>query len=304
MAHLFENLWVKIAALILAILLWFHVATEKVYQDDVYLPLTSVDITGDLLLIEPPPDSILITVAATGKKLLRTDWKKRGLKLLINRNHPGRFRVEFGANNLSLVNAEEVDIISILEPRDITLNCDRKIMKELPVRCRVVIQPDEGFAVTTADSLIPSIVLVTGPNRVMTDLDFVETEEKLLEGVRNNLERKIAVNAGDIYGLIFEPDTVVAIVEVEPVKRVSFSNLPVKIINSPPEITVKIEPDTVKIALSGRADAVDSVSAAFISVIADYARRDSLGIIPLQVIFPPFVTLAGQSVETVKVIEE
>ena len=58
MGKLLENLWVKIAALILAVLLWFHVATDKTYQNKITLPLKQVEITGDLALTEPPPDSV------------------------------------------------------------------------------------------------------------------------------------------------------------------------------------------------------------------------------------------------------
>jgi len=68
---MFDNLWVKLAAVVLAVLLWFHVATEKVYQHQYALPLTQVDIDENLVLTEPYPDSITVLVSASGKVLLR-----------------------------------------------------------------------------------------------------------------------------------------------------------------------------------------------------------------------------------------
>ena len=64
MPKLFENFWVKIAALVLAVLLWLHVATDKTYQMQLALPLTQVELSGDLTLTEPPPESVLVVVTA------------------------------------------------------------------------------------------------------------------------------------------------------------------------------------------------------------------------------------------------
>ena len=52
-----DHFWLKITALILGLLLWFHVATEKTYNHELYLPVSEVILGDGLALVDPPPDS-------------------------------------------------------------------------------------------------------------------------------------------------------------------------------------------------------------------------------------------------------
>ncbi len=303
MAKLYENLWVKIASVILAILLWFHVVTEKVYQHDIYLPLEVIDITGDLELVDAPPDSIKITVSAIGKRLLRTDWKKRGLKLLLNRSRPGHFRVDLGTENLSLVNAENVDLVSVLAPRELTLNCDTKIRRELPVISRINISANEGFVVRITDSIVPSTVIVTGPSKSLANIKNVETISKTFDNVRNNFDRKVALKIPNLYGVHFEPDSIIAYIEVAPVKRKTIPFVEIKLINTPRFKNYESTPQSIELSISGMAEIIDSITVNEVSAIADFALRDTTGKIPLNIILPEKTTLVSKSSDSVTISE-
>lgn len=302
MARIFENLWVKIAALILAVLLWFHVATEKVYQHEISLPLAWINLTRELVISEPPPDSIRVIVSATGKTLLRTDWKKRGVSLMVHQSRPGRFKVDVSSENLSLVNADKVELVSVINPREIYLQCDQKIQKSLPVKSRFVITPDEGYAVDNVDSIVPATVNVAGPNRTVAPISFVETEEKIFEGVRNNFTRKIALSVPDIYGLEFEPDSVLAFITVVPVKRKTFTGIAIQLINSPPGWQFGLDPDSIDIIVSGKSGVINSLNQEFISAIADYALIGTDGFAAVQVLLPGNISLISQTADSVKVL--
>jgi len=55
MPNLFKNLWTKLAALLLAFLLWFHVATDKTFQYEANLKLTQIELVDEIALSAPPP---------------------------------------------------------------------------------------------------------------------------------------------------------------------------------------------------------------------------------------------------------
>lgn len=303
MAKLFENLWVKVAAIILAILLWFHVATDKVYQNEITIPLSQVDLAGDLVLLEPPPDSVTVTVSATGKTLLRTDWKKRGARLAVNLSRAGKFKTEMSTGNLSLVKAEKVELIDVIAPREVFFSCDWKGEKEVPVKSRVVVLPDEGYAVDDNDSLVPGVVRITGPRSLMATIDHVETVKANLENVRNNFTKKIAVASPDVYGMSIEPDSVVVFVGVVPIRRKVLSDVPIKLINSPPKRLFDVAPRSTELTVAGKADAIDSLTPNLVSAIADYVLADGNGVIPVQVIVPPAISLLHKSVDSVRIAE-
>ena len=81
MKRLLNNLWLKLLALLVGLLVWFHVVTEKTYTYEVTLPVTDVDLRDDLTLATLPPDSIEIIVSAKGKQLVQNSWRELGLRI-------------------------------------------------------------------------------------------------------------------------------------------------------------------------------------------------------------------------------
>ena len=63
MLKLFQNIWLKIIALGLGLLLWFHVATEKIYIYEITLPLKEIVLKDDFTLSNDPPESLTVTVS-------------------------------------------------------------------------------------------------------------------------------------------------------------------------------------------------------------------------------------------------
>jgi len=75
------NVVVKLTALLLAFLLWFNVITEKQYEHEVRLPVTSFEFPPNLGAVTALPDSLNVKVASEGKKLLRTTGSRPGCGL-------------------------------------------------------------------------------------------------------------------------------------------------------------------------------------------------------------------------------
>ena len=304
MPKLFENLWVKIAAILLAILLWFHVATEKVYQYEVTLPLTLVELSENLILVEPPPNSIKIIVEAGGKKLLRSDWRKSGLRLVVGGSRAAKFKTEISTGNLFLIKGEKVDLLDVILPREVILKCEHKLEKEVPVRSRVTVLSDDGYAIDDYDSIVPPTVTLIGPRNKIKYIKFIETEEKTIKGVRDDFRNRVALNYPDIYGLKILPDSVTMQVTVRPVKRQVFKKVPIRLINAPGGAKLSIDPASLELRIAGKAEAVDTISSGHISVIADYIMLDSSGMIPIRVVVPSTVSIIHMSADSVRLVEK
>src|SRR3989304_9339473 len=99
---LLHNFWLKIMALVMGLLVWLHVATEKTYEYELKLPITHVALKDSLTLSRQPPDSLLVAVSANGKQLLRRKWRDRGLRVNASQYRPGRFTLSFSTENTSL----------------------------------------------------------------------------------------------------------------------------------------------------------------------------------------------------------
>lgn len=306
MPKLFENLWAKLAAVILAFLLWFHVATDKIFQYEIDLHLSEIDLPDDLALTEAPPDHFRVVVSAIGKRLLRSDWKKSGLRLIIDRSHPGRFKINFDQTNLGLIKSDNIELQTIIDPREAILDCDQKIKKEVVVKSMVQIIPDEGFIVSKNDSLIPSNVVITGPKTLLKDIDTIETVPEHHEGIRNNLSMRVPLAYPDIYNLEMFPDTVTYIVSVSPIKSKVFSDVAVNLLNEPLGGTTRysVEPATVELRVGGVPDAIDSLELNQISATVDYRQFDSAGFAEIRITLPPKFSIIEQSPDSVRLLTE
>jgi YbbR domain-containing protein len=304
MPKIFENLWVKLSAIVLAVLLWFHVVTNKVYQEEVTLPLAQVEMSGRLVLTEPPPDSITVIISATGKKLLRSDWKRKGLKLLINRTNPGKFKAEISVGNLSLAKSEKVDIIEVVFPREIEVNCDRRVEKRVPVRSQLAVIPADGFAVSRTDSIVPATVLLIGPADRLEKITHIDTKKDVIDKAKNNLTARVPLEHGDIYGLMVSPDTVEVSVEISAVRLRVFSDIPVKLINAPRGKSFDMIPAKIELHAAGSPGIIDTLSAGKISVVADYGLIDSKGTAPLKIDIPSSISIIHKSVDSVRIFRK
>ncbi|MCP4703578.1 MAG: YbbR-like domain-containing protein [candidate division Zixibacteria bacterium] len=306
MPKLFENLWAKLAAVLLAFLLWFHVATDKTYQYETSLRLAQIDLNDEIALNAPPPDEFKIIVSATGKRLLRSDWKNSGLRLMIDRSRAGRANISFDHNNLSLVKSDNIELINIISPRETVLEFDRKINKEVPIKSMVTIIPDKGFILNSNDSLDPAMVTITGPRRLLNTIDSIETNPEYVEGIRNNLSMRVPLAYPDVYGLEIFPDTVGYIVDVTPIKTKVFSDIIIHLTHGPTQSDsiVSIQPILLEIRVGGIPKYVDSLQSNILSASVDYRQFDSLGYAPIKITIPNSVSIISQSADSVKLIRK
>ncbi len=306
MSKIFENLWIKLAAILLAFLLWFHVATDKIYEHEFDLKLEQVDIVDDLALGEAPPSDFKVVVSGTGKKLLRSDWKKSGLKLTVDRNRPGRVKVNFDKSNLSLVKTYKIELLSVVSPREAVLDCEQKIHKKVPVKLAMNIVPDNGFVLSKNDSLVPDVVVVSGPQNRLRAIDSIMTISDTFRGIRNNLSMRVPLAYPDIYGLEIFPDTISYMVNVLPTKTRVFSEIPVWLINIPSHSTsdFSLEPKFVELKVGGIPELIDSMYTIDISATADYNKINNAGFIPIAITVPKSISILSQSIDSARVIEK
>jgi YbbR domain-containing protein len=304
MPKIFENLWVKLAALILAVLLWFHVATNKVYEDTITLPIHQVIIPEKLVLTQPPPDSATVLVSAVGKRLLRSDWKRSGLKWTINKDNPGKYRIDLTPENLALTQTEKVEIIEVIEPREWGVGLDRKVEKNLPVRSRVIVKPDDGYAIKGEDSVFPGAVRAVGPASLLDKIKQMETAAESLERARNDLKIRVPIENPALYGLTVNPDSVDVFVKITPIKSRIFPDISVRLINAPRLRPLSVFPPRVELRVGGDPDKIDDLPPSKISVLADYSEIGDNDYISLKAELPPGFYLLYKSADSVKIIRE
>jgi YbbR domain-containing protein len=300
MIKILDHFWLKIIALTLGLLLWFHVATDKIYNYQLSMPVTDVSLDANLALSQPPPESLMVIVSATGKQLLRQRWRERGLKIIATGLTPGRHQLKLTASNAFLASpSSNVSLDEITSPSSITLFVDRLSEKKARVLPDIISEPDEGFAVAEISLTDPSEVTVTGPISVVNRINEVYTQQKELKGLRNNLNLTLALKKPNGYGLELEPDSASFTVRVVPVKTRVFNDVPIVVYNSPPNQTILAQPASVRIELTGPPDEIDLLNINALIASADFSETNASGRTALKIDCPTKFRVKYSSVDSV-----
>jgi YbbR domain-containing protein len=300
--RLLNNFWLKVFALFMGFLVWLHVATEKTYNYELWIPVTEIALKDSLTLSEPPPDSLLVDVSATGKQLLREQWRQRGLRVNATQYEHGTYPVDLTSANTSLVGPTgDIELQEIVFPREITLRIDRQGSVQLPVIPNVEAEADDGFAVSRIRVVSPETVELTGPRANLRQFENLPTDSTRLSNLSNTITLSIPVSKPEGYGYTVIPDSVVVEVEIVPVKTRVYDNLPVIVYNAPPGRSVAVDPPFIRVELTGPPEDIDLLNRTALTVSVDYRQIDQAGSARIKVDCPINFRVKKTSTETVRV---
>lgn len=300
MVKVLEHFWIKIIAVILGLLLWFHVATEKYYNYQLLLPVSEIALEKDLTLSQNPLDSLMVVVSATGKQLMRKKWRDRGLKIVANQFKRGRHQLQLTTSNTFLSSpSSDISLVDVVFPSAITLAVDRVAEVRVKVSPDIITEPDEGFAVSVISPPEPPEITLIGPQSIVKRFPVVFTQQKVLKGLRNNLKLTLAIVKPSGFGLSLEPDSVSLTVEVVPVKTRVFENIPIVVYNAPPDRTVIPEPTFVRIELTGAPAEIDLLNRNALIASTDFRHIDVQGRTSIKIDCPSRFKVKNSSADSV-----
>jgi YbbR domain-containing protein len=301
--RLLDNIWLKIFALFMGILVWLHVATEKTYNYELWVPVTEIALQDSLTLSQPPPDSVLVEVSATGKQLLRKQWRQRGIRINAAQFRPGVHALDLTPSNISLVGpVGDITLGDVVFPRQLDLHVDRKAVVHLPVHPNVDVSADDGFAVSRIRVVSPDQVELIGPESSLRDFDSLTTEERRLSSLSTSVTLELPIIRPPGFGYDVHPDSVTVEIEVVPVKTRVYDNLPVVVYNTPPGYVAQTDPGTIRAELTGPPEDIDLLNRTALTVSADFRAVDSNFLAPLKVDCPVDFKVKKTSVDSVQII--
>lgn len=301
MASILDNIWFRLIAVVIGLVVWFHVATEKDYSHEIYLPVTGITLGDSLTLAESPPESLLVVVSGTGKQLLRRGWRRQGLRINAAQYRSGRYPVTLSPTNTSLVDiSQSINLDEIISPASVTLEIDSLKSREVKVHLDLVTETDEGFAVSRMVGPEPEQVTIRGARSLLSRTSSVSTVHKELTGLRSDINVVLPLVEPGGYQVSLTPDSVRVRIEVVPVKTRVFQSVPIVVYNAPPTNAAQINPSSLDIEITGPPDDIDLLNANALVASVDYRERDSAGLAPIKIECPSNFRVRRSSTPTVR----
>lgn len=284
-------------------LLWFHVATEKTYHYQFRLGISEILLGDSLTLSEDTPDSILVNVSATGKQLLRTGWKRRGLRISAGSLRKGPNLFMLSTANTTMIDAGGfISLDEIVSPTKMMLVIDKLSETTVKVVPDIDVTPDEGLALVQIGVPEPSEVVLSGPRELLRDLEIIRTEHVVLSKVRDNLTLKVPLLAPKGQFVRLRPDSVSLSIEVVPVKTRVFEDIPIVIYNSPPGRKLSLEPSTVRVEVTGSPAGVDRLAPGALIASIQFQQLDGATMASIKVDVPSGFSVKRHTPDSTRVI--
>ncbi len=288
--RIIHNPGLKLLALALAMLLWFHVATDREYEIDVPFEFSYINLPDSLTLSETPLARVDTRMRGTGKLLLPTLWQELRWPIDLSRTRkPGVVTVPLTLTDVPLAGIEGVKVLDVLGPDDLILVIDRVAQKRVPVASNCAFETDQGHVCVGPEIWSPDSVDLTGPRSVLDRIKSVVTRRVRLTDLSATVDRDIELSPPPEYGVRISPSKVHLHRIVEAYVQREFGDRLVQVTMPDVPDTIGVSPSTVSVLVGGPESVMarltaDSVSVGYVASAKDVpgARRRVWTHVPAQ----------------------
>ena len=289
-----QNSGFKIVAVVMALLLWFHVATEKVYEYTKNFPVEMSNVPEGLVLAREVPKEVQVKIQGKGKELLKLLlMEKRILQIDIGDFRAGENNYDFKSEEIPMPEDLYLRVEEIESPKSIRVNLDRLIEKKVPIRSRITIVPEEGYIASSEVGLQPQEVTISGPRGFLRNITSIETEERVLENVTEVVSDRIALIPPEGHNVELSFNEVNFSAGVQKAVGKEITSVPVEIVNLARGRKVEVRPESISVVVFGGEEVVNQLTKDQIKVRVDCAnaKRNEKAKLQPQVKLPPLVSL-------------
>lgn len=189
-AGLFENLGLKLAALIIAVGAWWYVQSGQLVEAKVTATL-DWELPKDLMPAEPLPSTVTITVSGTRSVARRAQHQDLHVAVDLSRARAGQMSVDFGTLDLKGL-LPGVAVVGFF-PADANVTLDQAATRKIKLKPTVVGEPAQGYSVGDV-TVEPQVVEIRGPRRVINDVYEARTHPVDVTDATASLDRPVEVD--------------------------------------------------------------------------------------------------------------
>jgi hypothetical protein len=260
--------------LLLAFIILIFTKLSKEYTNTIAFNIEKINVPQEDVIFD---DSVAlnITLETHGFKWLGYYFSKPKVKIDFKRDvYKNDSVFIWNKSKAYLENTQfdkQVELLNI-SPEVLTFRYGVNMVKEVPVKLNSDIKYSPGFDVSKPYVIKPDSVEVVGPEALVSQVNFIETENIELTNVRKNISETVKLKLPKKNkDLTFSNDKVLLKATVEKFTEGTVK-VPVTIINVPNNINLKYFPKEVNVSYYVSLSNFNSISAKDFSVVCDYSN--------------------------------
>ena len=257
--------------LVTSLLFWLLMNLSKEYVADINLEVSFQNIGQDMLVVNDPPKEIVLSVKASGFKLVGTNFIHKpiilNLQELIYKADSTyyllskKLKPEIQKQLKSGLTLNRVKVDSIF------FKINKLYSKKVMISPELNINYKKGFDIATKKKLSPDSIIISGAKKIVESIKKIETEKLELKNISQDVSTKINL----IIPEKIKTKYTSALLEFKVDKFTEGKlDLPISIINLPDTISINIFPKTVTLVYKVGLKNFNQIDASFFKVYCDY----------------------------------
>ncbi len=232
---LMHNFLLKVLSLVIAVGMWFFVnAAERDTEAEYPIPVRLLDQPSSLLLVSPRIETVDLRVSGPRTLLARIEGGDLTIDIDLTRVRPGATTFRLRPNSLALPRG----VVPVrITPSEITLEFAKIESKRVPVQLAVGGRP--GDLLITESKVTPAQISITGPERLVREIEVVKTLPLDLDGAKpGRIKRDLMLDLEADYLTLSSPEVHVELLLEEPVEEGKTGTIAIVVRNTVGEATV------------------------------------------------------------------
>ncbi len=272
-----SNPGLKLLGLLLALMLWFHVATNRDYETVVEYTLEYTGLPDSVVFLAEPPTIARVRAQGSGKLLLRTLWQNRRWPVDLSEAGTGSVRINIGPSDAPLFGIEGVQITELTSPRQMNLALDFLEQKTVPVVSESIWSTASGFVRVGTEDWTPGEVVLKGPRAALAGINQVSSERVEFLDRAESVDQEIKLVPPGQYGVTLSPARVHLRQTVEPLITRDFADLAIRVATTSHRDTCYVQPPQVDISVAGPESAMQAIILDSIQIVCAVSDQDTSG---------------------------
>jgi hypothetical protein len=287
--------------LLLSFIFWYLNSLGKEIETEIRYPVRYINLPKERVLAEELPSRLNLYLKGPGYEILKLKLSGNRAPAILDistlnyRRVPGSKDLNYYLKTSGIIPKLKNDLrsecqILYVKPDTLFFKFDRIIVKRVPVISSVEVITDRQYFIKGGISIEPDSIKISGPLRILDTVANVRTKYRKFTGVNETVRRNINLDLPDYFSASARKVSVTI-----PVEQFTEAELtvPVKIMNQPDSIDLKIFPDVVTVRGLVAVNDFKKLAEIPFEVIIDIGKVNlkSSERIPLEIRnVPPFLT--------------
>jgi YbbR domain-containing protein len=186
---IFNNLSLKVSAILLSVLLWFFVASRGQSEIALEAPLEFRGIPEELGIISSNVKTVMLTVR--GQERFMKTLNASNIRVFIDLSKARE------GEGIYHVNKEDVRLpfaisVTNVEPASIKVKLEERVSRSVPVRVSIIGTPEKGAAVSA--SVEPETVVIRGLKSEIKQIRYLVTEDFDITDIKGTVTKSLELD--------------------------------------------------------------------------------------------------------------